>query len=78
MKKITVSLDDETYRRAHMHAARRAISISTMIKQFLVETTAGENESTRLKSDEAAIRSAIRAFNAGDQLSRDEPHARES
>ena len=37
MKNITVSLDDETYRRARVIAAQRDMSVSALVKQFLVE-----------------------------------------
>ena len=76
MKKITISLDDETYRLAHIYAARRKTSVSAVIRQFLVETVAGERKFAQLKKDEAAIRAAIRSFKASDRLSRDESHAR--
>ncbi len=76
MKNITVSLDDETYRRARMRAAERDTSVSAMVKQFLVEVAAGESDSTRLKKEEARIRDAIQSFTAGDRLSRDELHVR--
>jgi uncharacterized protein YdaU (DUF1376 family) len=78
MKNITVSLDDETYRRARRRAAERDTSVSAMVKQFLVEVAAGESESARLKKEQAKIRDAIQSFRAGDRLSRDELHARGS
>jgi predicted transcriptional regulator len=49
MKNLTVSLDDETYRRARMIAAERDTSVSALVKRFLVELTAGETEFERLK-----------------------------
>lgn len=76
MKKITISLDDETYRLAHIYAAHRKTSVSAVMRRFLVETVAGEREFAQLKKDEAAIRAAIRSFKASDRLSRDESHAR--
>jgi hypothetical protein len=48
MKNITVSLDDETYRRAHMIAAQRDTSVSAMVKRFLLDLASGETESERL------------------------------
>jgi plasmid stability protein len=78
MKNITVSLDDETYRRARIHAAEHGTSVSAMVKQFLVEVVAGESEPARLKKHEARVRDAIRSFRAGDRLSRDKAHARKS
>jgi plasmid stability protein len=76
MKNITVSLDDETYRRARIRAAEQDTSVSAMVKKFLVENVAGESETERLKKEEARIRDAIRSFRAGDRLSRGEAHAR--
>jgi plasmid stability protein len=78
MKNITVTLDDETYRRARIRAAERDTSVSAMVKAFLIEVAAGESEPARLKKQEARIRDAIRSFRAGDRLSRDEAHARQS
>ena len=78
MKNITVTLDDETYRRARIHAAAHDTSVSAMVKQFLIEVAAGESEAERLKKQEGRIRAAIRSFRAGDRLSRDDAHARDS
>jgi uncharacterized protein YdaU (DUF1376 family) len=75
MKNITVSVDDETYRRARIAAAQRDTSVSALVKQFLTEI-AGETEGERLKREERAIRESITDFTAGDRLSRDEVHRR--
>jgi len=40
MKNITVSVDDETYRRARIKAAERETSLSALVKQFLAEHVA--------------------------------------
>lgn len=77
MKNITVSLDEETYRRARIIAAERATSVSALVRQFLVDLATGENESERLKREERALRERITAFRAADRLSRDEVHKRE-
>lgn len=37
MKDITVSIDDETYRRACIRAAEQDTSVSALIKRFLTE-----------------------------------------
>ena len=42
MKNRTVSLDDETYRRARTIAAQRDTSVSPLVKSFLLELTSGE------------------------------------
>jgi uncharacterized protein YdaU (DUF1376 family) len=76
MKNITVTLDDETYRRARIIAAERETSVSALVKQFLVALASGESESERLKREERALRERITAFRASDRLPRDEVHKR--
>ena len=76
MKNITVSLDDDTYRRARMIAAQRDTSVSALVKQFLVELASGESEAERLKREERALRERIADFDASDRLSRDDVHRR--
>jgi uncharacterized protein YdaU (DUF1376 family) len=77
VKNITVSLDDQTYRRARMIAAERDTSVSALVKRFLVELAANESDNERLKREERALRERIAAFRASDRLSRDELHERE-
>jgi predicted transcriptional regulator len=76
MKNITVSLDDETYRRVQMIAAQWDTSVSALVRRFLLELGSGETETERLKREERALRQRITAFRASDQLSRDELHRR--
>jgi len=77
MKNITVSLDDETYRRARVIAAERDTSVSALVKQFLVELASGESETERLKREERVLRERIVDFDASDRLSRDDVHRRD-
>ena len=76
MKNLTVSLDDETYRRARMIAAERDTSVSALVKRFLVELTSGETEFERLKRMEQEIRAQITAFSESENLPRDELYDR--
>ena len=76
MKNITVSLDEETYRRARIIAAERDTSVSALVRQFLVDLAAGESESERLKREERALREKITEFRASDRMSREEVHER--
>ena len=76
MKNITVSLDDETYRRARMIAAQRDTSVSALVKKFLVDLASGETETERLKREERALRDRITSFHGSDRLSREEVHKR--
>jgi hypothetical protein len=74
VKNITVSLDDETYRRARIKAAEMDTSVSALVKQFLSDLAAGESEFERLKKMEQALRERITAFRAAGRLSRDATH----
>jgi len=76
MKNITVSLDDETYRRARMIAAQRDTSVSALVKHFLVELTSGETEFERLKRLEEETREQITEFSASENVSREELYDR--
>ena len=76
VKNVTVSLDDDTYRRARMIAAERDTSISALVKEFLVRLGSGESQAERLKREERALRERITSFRASDKQSRDELHDR--
>jgi hypothetical protein len=74
VKNITVSLDDDTYRRARIKAAEMDTSVSALVKQFLSDLAAGESEFERLEKMEQALRERITAFRAADRLPRDTTH----
>ncbi|HUC72636.1 MAG TPA: DUF6364 family protein [Stellaceae bacterium] len=76
MKNITVSLDEETYRRARMIAAQQDTSVSALVKRFLQELGSGESEAERLKRQERALRERITAFRGSDRLPRTSVHDR--
>ncbi len=44
MKNLTVSVDDETYRRARIVAAQRDISVSALVREFLAGLGASLND----------------------------------
>jgi plasmid stability protein len=76
MKNITVSLDDETYRRARVRAAEANTSVSALVKQYLTQLATGESRFDRLMRLEEETRAQINNFRASDRLARDEVHAR--
>lgn len=78
MKNITVSLDEETYRRARVVAAERDTSVSALVRQFLIELARGESEAERLKAEEQRLRAQVTGFRAADRLTRDEVHRRKA
>jgi hypothetical protein len=44
VKNITVTVDDETYRRARIKAAERDTSVSALVARFLTELATGETD----------------------------------
>jgi hypothetical protein len=78
VKNVTVSLDDETHRRARVAAAERGTSLSALVKGYLEELGTGESETERLKKAERALRAQIRGFRAGGGLARDQLHERDA
>ena len=78
VKNITVTVDDETYRRARIKAAAQDTSVSALVKTFLADLASGKSEVERLKHEEQVLRGRIRSFRAADRLTRDEVHRRHS
>ena len=76
MRNITVTVDDETYRRARIRAAELDTSVSAEVKRFLQAFAGGESEFERLVRLEDETRARIGAFSASDRLSRDELYDR--
>jgi hypothetical protein len=76
MRKIVVSVDDETYRRANLQAAQRGTSAAALVARYLAELAAIECDYERLKREEQELRARIRNFNGGDRLPRHEVHER--
>jgi hypothetical protein len=77
MKNITVSVDDETYRRARIKAAEKETSVSALVKDFLGSLTSGKSDFEQLKREEQGLRERIQNFRASDRLPRDKLHMRE-
>lgn len=76
MKNITVSVDDEVYRRARVKAAERDTSVSALVRQFLVGLASEASEFERLKRLEQTLRDQIADFDGSNRLGRDEVHDR--
>jgi Ribbon-helix-helix protein, copG family len=56
MRNITVSVDEDTYRRARMKAAERDTSVSALVRQFLTEFAAEKGDRERLLDLERNLR----------------------
>lgn len=76
MRNITVSVDDDTYRRARIAAAERDTSVSAMVKAYLQQVAGEETETEKLKRQEREIRGQITKFEGSSRLSREEIHRR--
>ena len=76
MKNITVSVEDELYRRARIKAAEQETSISALVKQFLRSLVEGEANFDQLAREERELRQRIKNFSAADRLPRDRLHDR--
>ncbi|HMK88780.1 MAG TPA: hypothetical protein VK446_03985 [Methylocystis sp.] len=76
MKNLTVSLDDETYRRARVKAAERGVSVSALARRFLTEFAVEESEFERLKREERELRGMVSSFTASDRSPRAALHER--
>lgn len=76
MKNITVSLDDELYRRARIRAAQEDTSVSAVVRRFLTEFASEGTEYERLKRQEQELRAQIQEFRASDRLQREAVHER--
>ena len=76
MRNITVSVDDETYKRARIAAAALDTSVSSLVKAYLQRLASTETETERLKRQELEIRSRIANFTASPRLSREDTHSR--
>lgn len=70
MKYITVSLDDEAFRRAEVAAVQLDTSVSALVKRFPSEVLA-ENSFDLLVRRERELRDRITSFSAADRLTRD-------
>jgi hypothetical protein len=76
MKNITVSLDDDTYRRARVKAAELDTSVSALVKKYLVELAGQETDFERRKRLQDETLATIKSFSASDRLTRDQVHER--
>jgi phage shock protein A len=76
MKNITVTVDDEIYRKARMKAAERDTSVSALVKRFLAELTSVESDFDRLKREEQTLRERIGSFRAAIRVTREDVHER--
>lgn len=77
-RRVTLSLDEQTYFRARVAAAERGTSVSALVRSYLESLGSGDSEAhrARLRRVEGELRARITSFRAADRLSRDELHDR--
>ena len=76
MKKITVSVTDETFRLARMKAAERDSSVSALVRDFLAGLGADETDVDRGRRFQGEVLATIQRFRGGNRLTRDMVHRR--
>jgi len=76
MPRITVSLPDHVYRRAHERAKRRGCSVSALVTEVLASWGAAGDEFERLVAQQEEVLAEIESFRAADRMGRDELHDR--
>ena len=82
MKNVTVTLDDELYRKTRIFAAEADTSVTALVRDFLTSLH-GESVSMKASSPVARIEAALEKvrknhprFKNGGRLSREELHER--
>ena len=83
MKNITVTVDDELYRQARIAAAERGVTLTALVRQFLLQEIRGlEVDRKYLKRNQAldrafaAVDSCDYSFGRSDTVSREELYGR--
>jgi hypothetical protein len=76
VKNITVSIEEDLHRRARIRAAELDTSLSSVVRQFLIQFAGGETDFERRKRLQAETLASIENFRAGDRLTREEVHDR--
>jgi plasmid stability protein len=76
MKNVTLSLDDDSYRKARIRAAKEDLSLSALVRKLLIADSDWPPERERLKADERLLRDQVKSFRGGDRVSRDDIHGR--
>ncbi len=76
VKNITVTVDDEVYRRARIRAAEVDTSVSALVRDFLVQLASQEDANDRLRRLQNATLATVTKFRASDRLKRNAVHER--
>ena len=77
MKNITVSIDDEIYRKARIKAAELGVSVSSVFRKFLQTFTSSPDSFDELLEREMELWKIPTKFSVAESLPRDELYKRE-
>jgi plasmid stability protein len=73
---VTVSIPDDVYRAARVHAAEQGSSVSALVAGYLRSLSEREAQFAELEASQRRIQRQIARFRAGDRLDRDALHQR--
>lgn len=76
MRNITVSVPEETYRKAKLRAAELDTSVSALVRDFLEQVVQTESDFERRRRLQDEVLATVTRFRAGGRLSREEAHDR--
>ena len=71
-------MPDDVYRKARIKAAERDVSVSALVREFLLSLGQEETDGERRKRLQAEVLATIRRFRASDRLGRGEAHRRDA
>ena len=74
VKRMSVSIYDEAYRKARRRAAVLDTSVSALVRKFLQSLASEESDFERRKNLQAEVLEAVKSFRARDHLSREKVH----
>lgn len=76
VKNITISVPDDVYRAARIHAAEHGSSVSALVAEYLQTLSDRDSEFVRLEEQQRHVQRELDHFSARDRLSRDAIHER--
>ena len=78
VRNITVTIPDDVYRRARVRAAENDTSVSAIVRDFLSRLADATEDFERGQALQDEVLAQVKAFRAGDRLSRDAVHDRDA
>ena len=78
VRNITITIPDDVYRRARVRAAENDTSVSAIVRDFLSRLADADEDFERGQALQDEVLAQVKAFRAGDRLSRDAVHERDA